>query len=129
MSARQLVGIIVLVAMLCAWAYIALSGEPRLQVGIANGAYANVCCGTVVLDNGIMTVSNERVSYVVEQDKAGPYVLPKTYVGASVSGFVVGPNAHPLKLRLNGINHPRQIELLDDGPSGGAFLFTRTSGS
>jgi len=71
------------------WAYIALTGEPRLQVGIANGRYSNGCCGTMVLKNGLMTVANQRVGYVVEQDKEGPYVLPNAYVGASDYGFVM----------------------------------------
>ena len=127
MSASKLVGVTVLIAILCAWAYVTLVGEPRLQVGIANGAYTNGCCGTVVLDNGIMTIANQRVGYVVEQDKAGPYVLPKTYIGASVTGFVVRSRGHALKLRLDDPNHPHQVELVDDGPNGGAFSFMRTS--
>ncbi|HLZ78897.1 MAG TPA: hypothetical protein VKQ09_06115 [Sphingomonas sp.] len=129
MSASKLVGIIGLIVVLCAWGYIALTGAPRLQVGIANGAYVNRCCGTVVLNNGIMTVANQRIGYVIERDKAGPYVLPKTYVGASATGFVIKPDAYALKLHLDDPTHPHQIELLDDGPTGDAFPFMQKSGS
>lgn len=129
MSAGKLVGVIVLIVVLCAWAYIVLTGEPRLQVGIATGAYANRCCGLVVLNNGIMTVANQRIGYVIEQDKAGPYVLPQTHVAASATGFVIKPDAHPLKMRLDDPSHPHQVELLGDSPRGGPFPFVRKSGS
>lgn len=128
MSASKSVGTIVLIGVvLCAWADIVLTGEPRLQVGIANGSFANSCCGTVVFHDGIMRVANRRIGYVIEQDKAGPYVLPEAYVGASVTGFVIKPNAYALKLRLDDPDHPHQIELLDDGPSAEAFTFMRTN--
>ena len=129
MSASKTVGVIGVAVILCAWAYIALTGEPRLQVTIANGAYTNDCCGTVVFRDGIMTVANQRIEYVIEQDKAGAYVLPKAYVGASPAGFVIKPNADAFKLRLDDANHPHQIEFLDDGPRGEAFTFMRTSDS
>ena len=125
MSASRLVGIVGVIAVLCAWIYIALTGEPCLQVRIADGTYANPCCGSLVLDNGTMTIANQRISYVIEQDKAGPYILPKTYVGASATGFIFKPRAYALKLSLDDPAHPRRVELLDDGPSGEAFSFVR----
>ena len=111
------------------WTYIALTGEPRLQIGTANGRYSNRCCGTVVLANGTMTVANRHVSYVIEQDKGGPYVLPEAYVGASDRGFVIRSEAHALKLRLDDPAHPHQVELLDDAAVGGAYPFARVNGS
>ena len=70
-----------------------------------------------------MTLADQRVSYVIEQDKAEPYILPKTYVGASSHGFVLRSAGYPLKLRLDNSAHPQQVELLDDGSGGKAYLF------
>ena len=44
MSASKLIGAIVLITVPCAWIYIVLAGAPRLQIGIANGRFANHCC-------------------------------------------------------------------------------------
>ena len=129
MSVNKAVGIIIVLVVFCAWAYIALTGELRLQIGIANGRYSNGCCGTIVLNNGMMTVANQRVGYVIEQDKGGPYVLPKAYVGASDHGFVIRSDAHALKLRLDDPAHPRQVELLNDAAGGGAYPFARVNSS
>lgn len=129
MSASKLVGVIGVIVVICSWIYIALTGEPRLQVGIANGVYANRCCGEIILNDGIMTVANQRIGYAIERDKAGPYVLPKTYVGASATGFVVKPDAYVLKLRLDDSARPHQINLLDDGPSDEVFPFVRNNSS
>lgn len=129
MSVNKAVGIILVLVVFCAWAYIALTGEPQLQIGIANGRYSNRCCGTVALTNGVMTVENQHVGYVIEQDKAGPYVLPKAYVGASDHGFVIRSDGHALKLRLDDPAHPHQVELLDDTADGEAYPFPRVNGS
>ena len=129
MSVNKAAGIIIVLAVFCAWAYIALTGEPRLPIGIANGQYSNRYCGSVVLTNGMMTVANQHVGYVIEQDKGGPYVLPKAYVEASDHGFVVRSDAHALKLRLDDPAHPHQVELLDDTAGGGSYPFGRVSGS
>ena len=125
MSASKLGGAIVLIFVLSAWVHIALKDQPRLQVGLANGVYGNDCCGTVVFNDGIMTVANQRIGYVIEQDKAGPYVLPTAHVGASSVGFVIRRSANVLKLRLDDPKHPQQVELYDDGPMGEIFRFTR----
>lgn len=111
------------------WAYIALTGQPRLPIGIANGSYSNRCCGTLVVADGVMTLANQRVSYVIEQDKVGPYLLPKTYVGAANHGFVFRSASYPLKLRIDNSVHPQQIELSDDGSGGKAYVFASQSGS
>jgi hypothetical protein len=72
-----------------------------------------------------MTLDGQYVRYVVESDKAGPYVLPEGYVGASGHAFVVRRNGYPLKLRLDAASHPHSVELTDDGP-GDVFSFQRT---
>lgn len=128
MSASKAVGMIVFIVVVSMWAYIALTGEPRLPIGIANGSYSNRCCGTLVVADGVMTLADQRVSYVIEQDKAGPYILPKTYVGASSHGFVLRSASYPLKLRLDNSAHPQQVELLDDGSGGKAYLFASQRG-
>jgi len=72
-----------------------------------------------------MTVADQRIGYVIEQDKAGPYILPRVYVGASNTGFVIKSNAYALKLRLDDAARPHQIELLDDQPDGAAYPFVQ----
>lgn len=128
MSVSKAVGFATVVIVLCAWAYIALTGEPRLPTGIANGRYSSGCCGTIVLHDGVMIVGNQRVDYIIERDKVGPYVLPAAYVGASAHAVVVRSDAHPLKLRLDNPAHPRQLELIDDAVGGGRYAFVRVNG-
>ena len=129
MNASKYVGGVGLIVVLCLWAYIALAGEPRLPISSANGMYANRCCGRVVLTNGVMAVANQRIGYVVEEDKAGAYVLPNAYVGASDTALVIRPNGFPFKLRLDDPSRPRSVELLDDKPRGKSYSFERVSGS
>jgi len=74
-----------------------------------------------------MSVLKQRVGYVVESDKGGPYILPSVYVGASSQGFVVRRNGFALKLRLDDENHPANIELMDDA-DGSVFSFHRLDG-
>ena len=90
---------------------------PRLTISIANGSYANNCCGTITLNNGNMTVSGHQVSYVVESDKAGAYVITPFYVGASSGGFYLLPKSFPLKMYIDNETHPTVISLMnfDDG--------------
>ena len=117
-----------------AWVVFALSlfttgfSEPRLPIAIANGSFANSCCGTISLRDGRMIVANQQVDYVIESDKLGPYVLPSFYVGASAHGFDVRREHFPLKLRIDNDSHPAEIGLLDDG-EGGQLSFQRVSGS
>ena len=128
MGVSELAGSIVVVSVLCAWAVIALTDEPRLPIGIANGSYSNDCCGSIVLKDGVMAVANQRISYIIERDKGGPYVLPKTYVGASNKRFVIKSDADALKLRLDDPVNPHQVELLDIDAAF-AYPFVRRRGS
>lgn len=102
------------------------AGVPKLPLGIANGSYSNSCCGTLFLADGRMTVLGERISYVIESDKEGSYVLPSLYVGTSPKGFLVR-DGFPLKLRLNDDAHPTSIELINDA-DGSVFVFQRLPG-
>ena len=128
-SASQLVGTLTVVAVCCVWLYLAIAGETRLPIGIADGSYFNSCCGTLNLKNGQLTIPNASTSYVIERDKGGPYVLPKAYVGASDTGFVIRPNGYALKLSLDNPSRPHRINLLDDRPGGASYSFERMNGS
>ena len=119
----------IVIAVGCAWAYILIAGEPRLPIGAANGTYSNRCCGTLTLKNGTMRIGGQKINYVIESNKMGPYVLPNVYVGASPQGFVVRPKGYPLILNLDRPNDPRRVELLDDSVGPVSYTFARTNGS
>jgi hypothetical protein len=96
-------------------------------IGAANGVYANICCGQVTLQNGLMTFGNKQyVSYVIERDKLGRYVLPADYIGASESSLIVRRGGVPLKLRLGDEPQPNHLDLMDDR-SISVFVFNRSS--
>lgn len=97
---------------------------PSLPLKLADGSYQNDCCGSIILANGQMTLAGKQVSYVVESDKRGAYVLPPYYVGASATGFVIRPKGFPLKLYVNDETHPTELELMDDADSN-VFTFHR----
>jgi hypothetical protein len=101
------------------WAF-----PPRLPIGTADGTYANPCCGSVRLHNGQMIFGRGQiVSYVVEHDKIGRYVLPSSYVGVwSGKAVQTDSSANPLKLRLDDATRPTSIELLSGSA---AFDFKR----
>lgn len=85
---------------------------PSEPIGSANGIYANACCGSLKLQNGQMFSQKQRVSYVVEQDKVGRYVLPAAYVGVSDQDQVAIDRAKSaLKLRVDDRSTPMTIEL------------------
>ena len=117
-----------------AWGAYAISlftmplSAPQLPIALANGSYVNECCGRLILENGMMRVGTQEVSYVIESDKEGPYILPAFYVGAASGGYVVRRNGLPLKLRLDNEAHPVAVELMDD-TGGGIFSFHRSNGS
>jgi len=122
-----------MIVAIAAWLAFAISiftvpmDAPRLPLSAADGTYASDCCGKLLLQNGHMTIAGQEVSYVIESDKQGPYVLPPFYVGATASGIVVNRDRYPLKLRLNDESHPTEIELMDSA-SGMVFSFQRVGG-
>lgn len=97
---------------------------PRLPLASADGSYASDCCGKLTLQNGRMSVNGQTISYVVESDNQGAYVLPPFYVGASSKGFVIARERYPLKLRINDENRATEIELMDSR-DGSVFSFQR----
>jgi hypothetical protein len=101
---------------------------PKLPITIANGAYQNDCCGTLVLQDGRMSAMNQSVSYVIERDKGGPYVLPSVYVGGSAKGLVIERSKASLKLHLDDAENPTAIELMN-AVDGTVFSFRRVNGS
>ena len=116
MTAWRWIGVaaaVLLVAAAAVW----LLRDPGLPPDSADGAYAHDCCGTLVLENGVMTLGGaKRVRYVVEEDEAGPYVLPPTFVGTwEQRGFQVDGSRPAAKLRLDTIPRPNTIVLTDVG--------------
>lgn len=105
------------------WAF-----PPRLPIGTANGTYANPCCGSIRLHNGQMVFGRgQMVSYVVEHDKVGRYVLPSSYIGVwSGKAVQADRSANLLKLRLDDATRPTSIELLSGSA---AFDFKRVGGN
>lgn len=98
---------------------------PGLPIDAANGSYAHDCCGTLTLDDGLMSFGESRktVRYSVGRDEAGPYILPATYVGPwEERGFEIDGSRPPLKLRLDTLPRPAAIALGDGRKS---YLLTR----
>jgi hypothetical protein len=126
MNERKLIGGFIVGAACCAWAYILIAGQPRLPVDAADGTFTNQCCGEVTLKDGVISVGSQRLNYLIESEKIGPYVLPKVIVGASNKGFVIRPDGYSLKLRLDRTADPMNIELIDERPNAGTFSFIRT---
>jgi hypothetical protein len=90
------------------WAF-----PPRLPIGTANGIYANACCGSLRLRNGELTFGkDQRVSYVVEHDKVGRYILPAEYVGVTGGKLIFSDRSkNQMYLRLDDSAIPETIEL------------------
>ena len=89
---------------------------PGLAADAANGSYVHDCCGTLTLDDGVMSFGESRktVRYSVGRDEAGPYVLPVTYVGPwEERGFEIDGSRPALKLRLDTLPAPATIEIGD----------------
>jgi hypothetical protein len=88
------------------------------------GIFENDCCGTVTLAQGRLSVNGgQTVRYDVGRDDHGPYLLPRTYVGALEDvGFEVDGTQRAQKLRLDRLPGPQAIQL----PMGTrAFVFRK----
>ena len=83
----------------------------------ADGSFAHDCCGTIRLDHGRMFLNEKQaVAYSVGQDAAGPYILPKTYVGAFEDmGFELDGTRPALKLRLDRLPDPSGVLMFEGG--------------
>jgi hypothetical protein len=89
--------------------------KPAVQAGSENGAFANDCCGTIELRDGGMRLNDKQtVAYSVGSDARGPYILPRTYVGAIEDiGFEVDGTPPATKLRLDKLPAPSSILLYE----------------
>lgn len=118
---------VALAAVLCSLALFALRAR-GLPARAADGAYVNDCCGKLVLSDGTLILGDngERsVSYVIEWDEKGPFILPKFYVGPWENrGFQIDGSRPALPLRLDRLPAPTTIQLYDYPKS---YLFRRQS--
>jgi hypothetical protein len=88
------------------------------------GTFENDCCGTVTLAQGHLSLNgSQTVRYDVGRDAHGPYLLPRTYVGAlEDQGFEVDGTQPARKLRLDRLPGPQALQL----PMGTrAFVFRK----
>ncbi|MDB5691765.1 MAG: hypothetical protein JWO81_828 [Alphaproteobacteria bacterium] len=88
--------------------------EDREPIGVANGEYANGCCGSMILRDGVLTFAGDSVRYVVERDKEGRYVLPEHLLLVEDNRLFLERRNYPLKMRLDGSNPPRAIKVWAD---------------
>ena len=86
--------------------------ESGLPSHSADGFYSNDCCGTIELRGGHLLVNGiELVSYSVQRDDQGPYILPRAFVGAESGGVVLDGGRRVMKLRLNVLPNPNRIAI------------------
>jgi len=92
-------------------AFLLLRGPPPSSG--EEGTFKNDCCGTVTLAQGRLSLNGgQTVRYDVGRDASGPYLLPRTYVGAlEDQGFEVDGTQPARKLRLDRLPGPQAIEL------------------
>ncbi|MEO7634746.1 MAG: hypothetical protein ABIS38_03745 [Sphingomicrobium sp.] len=103
-------------------AFLLMRGPPP-SLG-EEGIFQNDCCGTVTLAEGRLSMNgSQSVLYDVGRDAQGPFILPRTYVGAYEDvGFEVDGSQRARKLRLDHLPGPKAIEL----PMGTrAFVFEK----
>lgn len=92
--------------------YLLFAPAPKLPLDAANGVYANDCCGTIRLHDGVMQFRNQQVAYVIETDKGGAYLLPRTYVGVLPPyGLQIDRSRNQLKMRLDDEKRPETISI------------------
>lgn len=113
MSGRGRLAIASALAILAAGTAVLLLRGSNPSIHAANGVYDNDCCGPLILRDGRMQLGpSKSVDYEVGSDEAGPYILPKTYVGTwEDRGFELDGSRAPLKLRLDTLPKPTGIEV------------------
>ena len=113
MGRRGWIGVAGAAAVAAAALGLLLSGRPGSSEAAADGSYGHDCCGKMVLRDGRMLLGDVKsVGYVIEEDEAGPYLLPQSYVGAwEERGFEIDGSRPPLKLRLDRIPKPTTIDV------------------
>ena len=113
MATRKSLSIALVLVIVAAWIIILSTDDPRLPAISADGIYYNPCCGVLALQGGELRGGNEAVSYVIERDKGGVYVLPKALVSVASNRLDIDRSAYPLKLRLDRERDPSSIEVMD----------------
>jgi len=108
--------------LLATWGYLHRPSQPA---GQENAVFANDCCGTLELRDGVMILNDKKATrYTVGRDARGPYVLPNAYVGGyEAVGFEVDGSRAVARLRLDRMPHPTRIQLYGYGQ---AYIFKRT---
>ena len=83
-----------------------------LSSELANGHYSSDCCGKIELRDGQMTANGANwVSYMIERDERGPYLLPGYYVGTQDRGIVLDGSRQVVKLRLDRLPSPTRVDV------------------
>ena len=83
-----------------------------LSPELANGNFSNDCCGTIELRDGHMTANGARwISYRIEVDEQGPYLLPGRFVGTQDRGIVLDGGRPVVKLRLDRLPGPTRLQV------------------
>ena len=102
---------------------------PTEPISLADGTYRSDCCGTISLKKGRMTIPHHEVSYVVEYDKVGSYVLPYHLVGVHEGHVFIDFGRGGTFLRLDATRPPQSIILNSDPAESGyeEFRFNRIS--
>jgi hypothetical protein len=120
MNKKWLAPLLLVVAALLS---LVLRPAPKLARDMADGVYANECCGTLTLRNGAMSFHQHELAYIIETDKGGAYIMPKTYVGVEPPyGLQIDRTKNPLKMRLDDEKHPQAISIFGRDRS---YEFTR----
>ena len=103
-------GVAALVAAV-AGAFLLMRGPPPSSG--EEGVFEHDCCGTVTIARGALSLNGSRtIPYEVGRDAQGPYILPRTYVGALEDmGFEVDGTQRARKLRLDQLPGPQSIQL------------------
>jgi hypothetical protein len=93
-------------------AFIVFLREPVVDAG-ANGLFANDFCGTIKLADGKMLLNDRQtISYIVDRDADGPYILPRFDVGVvSDQGLDVDGTRSVRKLRLDRLPSATKLTL------------------
>lgn len=83
-----------------------------LRSDLADGSYANDDFGIVELRGGRMIANGvDLVGYTVQEDDQGPYILPRSFVGAENGGIFLDGATRVRKLRLDRLPNPTQISI------------------
>ena len=112
-------------AALAALAITLFTHRSGLPSDLADGTYANDCCGIVELRDGRMIANGgDLVGYSVQRDEHGPYILPRSFVGAEDGGVLMDGHRPVVELRLDRLPNPTRISI----PGlGGPENFVRTA--